>query len=210
MSKFCGNCGAQMDDDAKVCGQCGTPIGGNVNIPILKIADSEKTKKRKKTFKIIIMLVMIAVISVGAVNVVSKFTGYNALLREVMSAYERYDMNQLISLSSDIYYYGDEEFVEDYYSNSVGPALEYFESTVGHSYKFSYKVNETYTMSGREKEETLKNIEYTCPDFDVTIIEEIVVSNITITAKQSEKSAEKELNVAMIKEDGDWKLLSFK
>lgn len=26
MSKFCGNCGAQMEDQAKVCGMCGTPF----------------------------------------------------------------------------------------------------------------------------------------------------------------------------------------
>jgi len=26
MSKFCGNCGAQMNDDAKICGACGTPF----------------------------------------------------------------------------------------------------------------------------------------------------------------------------------------
>ncbi len=44
----------------------------------------------------------------------------------------------------------------------------------------------------------------------MTIVDGIVVSNITITAKQREESVEKELNVAMIKEDGDWKLLSFK
>lgn len=26
MTKYCGNCGAQMDDDARVCGNCGTPF----------------------------------------------------------------------------------------------------------------------------------------------------------------------------------------
>lgn len=26
MAKFCGNCGAQMDDGAKICGMCGTPF----------------------------------------------------------------------------------------------------------------------------------------------------------------------------------------
>lgn len=28
MAKFCGNCGAQMNDDANVCGMCGTPFAG--------------------------------------------------------------------------------------------------------------------------------------------------------------------------------------
>lgn len=26
MAKFCGNCGSKMDDDAKICGMCGTPF----------------------------------------------------------------------------------------------------------------------------------------------------------------------------------------
>lgn len=49
MARFCGNCGAQLDDDAKVCGQCGTPIDGNV--PGLKIVDPEKKKKMMKKVK---------------------------------------------------------------------------------------------------------------------------------------------------------------
>lgn len=28
MSKFCGNCGAKLEDDARVCGNCGTPLDG--------------------------------------------------------------------------------------------------------------------------------------------------------------------------------------
>ena len=30
MSKFCGNCGAQLDDNAKVCGNCGIPTENQI------------------------------------------------------------------------------------------------------------------------------------------------------------------------------------
>ena len=53
-------------------------------------------------------------IGVIAVNVVLKFTGYNGLLRKVMKAYETYDIEKLVSLSSNIYYYGEENYGEDY------------------------------------------------------------------------------------------------
>ena len=45
MAKFCGNCGAQLDDGDKVCGQCGTPVNGNAGtVPGLKVVDPEKKK----------------------------------------------------------------------------------------------------------------------------------------------------------------------
>ena len=207
MARFCGNCGAQIDENAKVCGQCGTPVEDSTKMPPVKVVDSEKKKKNKKIFKAMIALALVAVVAVTAINVVSKFTGYNGLLRKVMTAYEGYDIDTLVSLSSDIYYYGEEDYVESYFENSVGSALDSFETSVGHSYQFSYEVNETYTMSERKTKEVLDGIEYTYADFDVSIIEEMVVSDITVTAKQGSKSVERDLNITMSKENGSWKLL---
>ena len=207
MARFCGNCGAQIDENAKVCGQCGTPVEDSTKMPPVKVVDSEKKKKNKKIFKAMIALALVAVVAVTAINVVSKFTGYNGLLRKVMTAYEGYDIDTLVSLSSDIYYYGEEDYVESYFENSVGSALDSFETSVGHSYQFSYEVNETYTMSERKTKEVLDGIEYTYADFDVSIIEEMVVSDITVTAKQGSKSVERDLNITMSKENGTWKLL---
>ena len=207
MARFCGKCGAQIDENAKVCGQCGTPVEDSTKMPPVKVVDSEKKKKNKKIFKAMIALALVAVVAVTAINVVSKFTGYNGLLRKVMTAYEGYDIDTLVSLSSDIYYYGEEDYVESYFENSVGSALDSFETSVGHSYQFSYEVNETYTMSERKTKEVLDGIEYTYADFDVSIIEEMVVSDITVTAKQGSKSVERDLNITMSKENGTWKLL---
>ena len=207
MARFCGNCGAQIDENAKVCGQCGTPVEDSTKMPPVKVVDSEKKKKNKKIFKAMIALALVAVVAVTAINVVSKFTVYNGLLRKVMTAYEGYDIDTLVSLSSDIYYYGEEDYVESYFENSVGSALDSFETSVGHSYQFSYEVNETYTMSERKTKEVLDGIEYTYADFDVSIIEEMVVSDITVTAKQGSKSVERDLNITMSKENGTWKLL---
>lgn len=208
MSKYCGNCGAKLDDNAKVCGQCGTPVEGvPAKIPGVKIVDPEKQKKVKKTAKLIIGLIVVVVVAVIAVNIISSFTGHNGLLRKVMNAYEDYDIDTLVSLSSDIYYYGEENYAEIYFENSVGSVLDSFESSVGHSYQLSYEVNETYTMSDRRISETMDTIENMYPDFDVSMIEEIAVSEITVTATQGSRSVNRDLNIIMSKEDGTWKLL---
>lgn len=208
MAKFCGNCGAKLDDDAKVCGQCGTPLdGASTNISGLKVVDPEKQKKVKKTLKLVAILAALVVVAVVALNIASKYTGYNGLLRKVMTAYENYDIDTLVSLSSDMYYYGEEDWVEYYFEYTVGNNLDSFESSVGHSYKLSYEVDETYVMSERKADEMLNEIENTYADFDISVIDKIVVADLTLTAKQGSKSVNRDIKVIMSKENGAWKLL---
>lgn len=207
MAKYCGNCGAKMDDDAKICGQCGTPVDGGIRTVPVKIVDPEKKKKNKKIFKLVIALILVVAVALAIFNVVSKFTGYNGLICKVMTAYEGYDIDTLVSLSSDIYYYGEEDYVEYYFENVVGTTLDYFESSIGHSYQVSYEVKETYTISERKANEILEEIEYSYPDSDVSIIKELVASDITVTAKQGSKLVDRDLNVTMSNENGSWKLL---
>lgn len=208
MAKFCGNCGTQLEDNAKICGQCGTPLdGASTNIPGLKVVDPEKQKKLKKMGKRIVVLVALVIVAVIAFNVVSQFTGYNGLLRKVMAAYEKYDIDTLISLSSDMYFYGDEDWVENYFKYNVGGDLDSFESAVGHRYKLSYEVNEIYTVSNRKLDDMLDQIEYSYADFDIGMIEKIVIADLTVIAKQGNKSISREMDIVMSRENGTWRLL---
>ncbi len=206
MARFCGNCGAQLDDDAKVCGQCGTPIDGNALG--LKIVDPEKKKKMMKKVKGVIALAIVVVIAVVVVKIISGFTGTNGLVRKIMVAYEKYDIDTIVSLSSDMYYYNDyEDYVDEYFEYAVGSNIDSFESSVGHSYKMSYEVDEIYDLSQRKQDEMLKSIEYAYPDFDVDIISKIAVADVTVTAKQGSKSVSRTVKITMSKEGNTWKLL---
>lgn len=208
MAKFCGNCGAELTDDAKVCGQCGTPVSGaSTNIAGLKIVDPEKQAKTQKMIKRVIGVAALVIVAVIAVNIVSAFTGSNGLLRKVMSSYEKYDIDGLVALSSDIYYYGEEDWVEYYFEYSVGDDLDYFESYVGHNYKLSYDVKEVYTLSGRKLDTILDTINSTYPDFDSNAISQVKVADVEVTAKEGKSSASMSVQVTMTKENGTWKLL---
>lgn len=206
MAKFCGNCGAPLGDSDKVCGKCGTPLDSE-SVHDLKVVDPEKQEKIKKTVKLIVGLAALILIAVVAIKVVSQYTGYNGLIRKVMNAYENYDIDTLVSLSSDMYYYGNEDWAEYYFEYSVGDDLDSFESSVGHSYKLSYEIDETYVMSERKVDELLDGIENTYSDFDIDVIEKVVTADITVTAKQGSKSVNRDINIIMSKEDGSWKLL---
>lgn len=212
MAKFCGNCGTRLEDNARICGNCGTPLEGlSVGIPNLKTNNPGKRKNRKKIVKRAAVLAILAVIIVIAFNLVPQRIGYNGLLRKIMAAYQEYDMDTLISLSSDIHYYGmdyygEEDWIE-YYFDSVGNDLDSFENSVGYRYKFTYEVNEIYTLSERRLDELLKEIERVYPDFDESIIEKAAVADVTITAKQGNKSVEQNRKIVMSQEDKEWKLL---
>jgi len=109
MATFCGNCGAELDSTMKVCGKCGTPVNGaKTNIKGIKKTDPEKKKKFKRKVKLILFLFILVVVGVIALKVSFIFTGTRGLTRKVMAAYEAYDIDTLILLSSDVYYYGEE------------------------------------------------------------------------------------------------------
>lgn len=210
MSKFCGNCGAELDDSAKVCGQCGTPLdGAPADIPGVKTVDPEKQKKVKKF--IILGAVAIALIVVVAVvvNIISNSTGYKGLVSKVMDAYEDYAIDDLVEMSSDVYYYNDydEDAAEHYFERAVGEGLDRFEDRVGHNYRLSYETFETYYLSERKLDKLLTSLENNYPDFNVDIIEDVAVANLIVTAEQDGRSHTIDLSVTMTEEDGTWKVL---
>ncbi len=204
MAKYCGNCGAKMDDDARVCGTCGTPLGGTSGF---KVNDPEKTKKLKKRIKLLLILVIIGVVAFNGVKIGLNFIGNKGFTHKVMKAYEAYDIDGLVNMSSDVYFYGDEEAAESYFEYSVGYDIDDYEESVGHNYKLSYKINEIYDLSERRQEELFDSLEYTYPDFDVTMIDKISVARVDITVKQGDKSIERSISITMTKEGKEWRLL---
>lgn len=208
MAKFCGNCGAQLDDDARVCGQCGTPFAGRTaRVSGLKIVDPEKQRKVKKRIMLAILLAVVVAIIILAFSIISNFTGSKGFVRRVMTAIEDYDIDTLVSVSSDMYYYGDESAAESYFESNVNFIWDSIEETTGHSSKFDYKINEIYNMSEREKRETIKLIESTYPDFDVNVIEKMKAANVSILLKDGSRTNETIVRIEMVKEEGKWKLL---
>lgn len=209
MSKFCGNCGAKLDDDAKVCGNCGTPVSEEyVKISDIKEVNPLIREKQKKMIKKIFItaVIIVSMIVIGIFG--SQFIGYKGLIKKVMNAYKNYDIDTLVELSSDAYYFGDKDWVEYYFENTVGTGLDLIESSIGHNYHFSYEVKDDYEMSDRKTEELKKTMENSYVGFDVDIIEKIVVAEITITAKRDKASRTQNITVIMTKEDGEWRLYS--
>lgn len=205
MAKFCGNCGAGLNGHEKVCGQCGMPVNGF--IPEKKNGGPKSKKKIKKRVGLVIFLVIIAFVVYLAVNLILSHTGHRGLLRKVVNAYESYDIDTLVSFSSDVYYYSDETYVESYFSDSVGTVLDMIEDSLGQSYDISYVVNDVSEASGRTYNKITESLSTSYPDFDTDIISNIVLYDITITAEDGDNICNIDMELTFTKEDGTWRIL---
>lgn len=208
MAKFCGNCGCQLDDNDKVCGNCGMQLDvGSKSIGGLPYIDPQKKASVIKKIKLGVSVVAVVVVIAIIFNIVSSFTGYNGLIRKTMTAYEKYDIDTLISLSSDFYYYTPEEYAEDYFERKVNDSLDYFETFVGQNYKITYEVNDVYTMPERKQNALMKDISDYYQEFDVGLIDDVAVANLTVTAKHGNRSTSQNMQITMTKENDEWKIL---
>lgn len=83
MSKFCGNCGAQMDDNTVVCGNCGCKVSNN-QIGNFKETNAKKGSK-KKIIKICATLLVVVLIIVISLNFIGG-RSYKSVVDTVIEA----------------------------------------------------------------------------------------------------------------------------
>jgi len=225
MSKFCGVCGAQADDDARICGQCGTPLDGApapVDVSLKSIPGvgdkAVKAKNPKQTNKLLGMIlsgIVLIVVLIVSVSIVSSFTGYKGTVRKLFNALEKYNMNTLSDLASDIVYdfnyeaFGIEEAdLQEYFSKAVSDTLDRFEADAGNKIKIKYSIDDSIRLSGRKLDQFLNTLEENL-DYNTSGIKRVVALDITLTVKGSKTTKTYYMRsgeLYLIKESGSWKV----
>ncbi len=212
MTKFCANCGAPMDEEDRVCGQCGTPVAGAP-------APSAGTKKggtvgkaagnNSLIIKLAIGIAALVVVIIVAVNLVGSMTGYKSTLNKMTKALKDYDVDTIESLSSSITdemlsWYGDDLY--DYYDEWMSDVLDEFEENVGEIKKISYEITDATEMTERRLE-NLKDELTEYYNMDTRDIKEIVEVDLQLIVKGEDKSAAYNVrDLRLVKEDGGWKI----
>lgn len=209
MAKFCANCGAQMNDEDKVCGQCGTPA---VSAAVKPAASDQagKNKGSNKIIKLIAGVIIAVVVIVIAVNIAGSYTGYKGTVNKMVKALQKNDVAALEALASIISketlgaWYGEDLY--DYYDEAVSDALDIFEDSVGPIKKISYEITDETEVSARRVEE-LEDYLVEIYNMDTSSIKKIVKVNLKLTVKGTKKSSTYNTNeLYMIKESGGWKI----
>ena len=201
MSKYCGNCGAEMDDDVRFCGMCGSRFD-DADMPV------QKSSNIGKWVKAAVALVIVFGAVFTGVKIVRQNTGPNGFVKKVMKSYLNYDIDGLLNMSSNMYYYAaTEDYGSNYFKNAVGRTLDEIESTFGNSYKVSYEIGDIYDASARSQEELLNNIQRYMPQFDLTSIDKICVAPVRLTIKGSNRTISKDIKLTITRENKAWKVL---
>lgn len=217
MSKFCGNCGAQLNGTEKVCGYCGFALNnepantGDTSTPgIASETDTAKAEKTKNFIKIgAIAVVAVVVLSIG-ISIISSCTGYKAVVKKVINAFEDYDMETLYSCASTLCYldYADADYWEEIFDNRTSNKLDYYEDQLGHSLKMKYKIVDSYELDERRFNNIVEEFEdYGADTYDV---DKIRIVEIELTIKGSKRTNTYTIDdLWLVKEDGKWKVLYY-
>ena len=203
MARFCGFCGAPIDENASVCGNCGKPV------------DGEETKgggRKKVNVKAIAVIAAMIIVLAALIFAITRLThnddGRQGLIKQVIKAYEKEDIDSMIRLSSDIYRGKriDGLTAEEYFRNVMGSSADYYENAVGHNYKLTYKILDLYDMSQRRQNEYVNSIMELYPYFSASTITAMSAAEVEITAKRGSSMVTEYKKITMSKEDGNWKL----
>ena len=210
MDKFCGNCGALLDDDARVCGQCGTPVEGK------KVISANSIKKKKRLKKILVVCILVLV-SLGIFKIVYNYTGVNGFARKVMNAYKDYDIYSLVEMSSDKFFYKDliNDYINDfdnsydaetYFKDIIGNNFDYYESVMDSGDKIGYKILEHNNLSERKKEIIMDELENQYSDFDSIFIDQLIEVKVKIFLGKGRHVAPNYITLIISKENGSYRL----
>ena len=217
MSKFCANCGFQMEDSDKVCGNCGTPVAAISSAPRVATSPIDKKISASKfdfkefftKYKKIIMIALIAVVAIVVIvgiSIINSLTGYQRVLDRCAKAIKNNDAEAAVAELSSIYSYRDEDELVRWIDNEINSILDAAEDKVGTVKSVSIEVVDEKDISERKTE---KFIEYVEDRFDVEMrglksIKEVKYRIIVEGSKNTYKTSK--LTGYLFKEDGGWKI----
>lgn len=208
MAKFCGNCGFKLEDNDRVCGNCGTPCGNLPPVnPVVKPAKASRS--RKGIIAAIICVVVAVVLLITGVCTLSASAGYKGLLKKTMKAYINYDIDKIVSNASTSYDYSYSSYADYYFTAKIDDSLETFDNYVGYNYKLTYEVDDVYIASDRYLNEVKSTLEAKYGTFDADVIKKVAIAEVSVTAtsKTTNKKCTQTMQITFTKEKGSWKVL---
>lgn len=214
MAKFCEKCGTQIEDDARVCGNCGSfvePDSSKMNpSDILKNVDGESVKKITESVKKFLPAIAAVIVLIFIVGALAN-SGYKGTVKKIFKSLENANEKTLISCVSDFeldwYYDGDKAERKDDVKDKLEDRKDYLEEYYGKNFKIKYKIIESEKLSDDDFEEYLEYLEdYT--DYSTKKIKAVRDVEVEVTIKGSEDEDTEEYSLRLIKEGGKWKILS--
>ena len=229
MSKYCGNCGAKMDDDARICGYCGTPMEdsespqtpppgtgygytgyspmpygpGPQSAPKPPALTPAQKKKIKVGAIVTSAVAVVIVLTIVMINIIVDNTGYKGTIKKAIHAYETYDIQTLVEVYSDIQYQGKDMDKADLIAEKASMKLDSYESLVGRDVKISYKITDAYKLPEHKYSKFIDYIE-DYYDYDGSYISEVMRVDLELEIKGKQRTKTDRMNLYLVNEMGNW------
>ena len=217
MAKFCSNCGFRMEDDDKVCGNCGTPVAVVGGTPKTVIPQSGKKfsvpkidLKDPKVKKIIIIaaiaVVAIAVV-IGGISIIKSLNGYQRVLDKCAKAIQKNDAETIVAQLSSIYSENrEEEWLINWIEEELDDILDAAEDKVGTIKSVSIEVDEEKDVTERKVNKFKEYMEdhFDLDMRDIKSIKEIKYRIVVNGSKSTYRT--KYTTGYLFKESGGWKI----
>lgn len=214
MSKFCGNCGAQMDDNAIVCGNCGCNMSDNQ--PNFKPSDPEKAKANKKKIKIIAGVGTAVIAVVLAVVICVNFIGgrsYKSTIDTyITSSIEKPDAAAVLELFPDELL--SKALMDEDMSRTEG--IEQLQDTLDSAVEYIEEYCDDWSVTWEIIDETdaskseVKYLSEDCEDqfdFSVSAKKDVTVElNVEVTVDGNTDTRTQEMELTLIKSGKSWYL----
>lgn len=216
MAQFCTNCGAQMDDNATVCGNCGTalsaPAGGvNVNAA----ANAVKDIKKKVPMKLVAPIaggVVAVILLIVIISAIASGSGVKGTIKDSFKAYVKCDAKKFVDC---IYLFGDKEIKEDLIEeidDDKEDFIEGIEDEYGKNVKVKkveIKKEKDIDKDGKKFDEYVEYLESFADSEDVDFKTKdikaikVVDFNVTVEGKDDEETLKYE-DIVFVKTSDGW------
>lgn len=216
MAQFCTNCGAQMDDNATVCGNCGTalsaPTGGvNANAAVNAVKDIKKKVPMKLVAPIaggVVALILLIVI----ISAIASGSGVKGTIKDSFKAYVKGDAKKFVDC---IYLFGDKEIKEDFIEeidDGKEDVIEGLEDEYGKNVKVKkveIKDEDDIKKDGKKFDEYVEYLESFADSEDVDFKTKdikaikVVDFNVTVEGKDDEETL-KYKDIVFVKTSDGW------
>ncbi len=213
MARYCGSCGAEVEEDAKVCGNCGVPLDGGPAPKVeLKVPTKVDSAAIKKIAIIAAAVLVVVVIGVVALKIIRANTGYRAMLNRTFKAIQKADaesfMNELSLYIEDSY--GSSSQLEKTLDNEINSYLDMVEDEVGPEPKFTYEIKKTTKLSDRKLKNLRDSLEDSDKDYEGDSLKKAMKIDLNVKIKGPDDDYSDSVeNMLIVKEGGEWKILSF-
>ncbi|MBR4910310.1 MAG: zinc ribbon domain-containing protein [Clostridia bacterium] len=208
MAKFCGNCGAQCDDAARVCGNCGTAleIDANTNANANAGGNAFAAKGaaalggikgliEKPAVKIGAIAAAALVVLIILISIIPGLFPPKSIENKLVRAIKKDDPDAIVELVKD----DSQSSAKEYIKSELKSMKSKFKDACGSDYKYSVKIIDTMSISAKDANKFYDSDE----DYDWSKARQ---GMLKFTVKGNGKTMTYYGYYVMYKEDGKWSL----